>query len=60
MPKPAKRGRPKSKDKMEQITIKLPPIIIEELRKLSKTGHNPMSYYIRQAIVEHLQNLKKK
>lgn len=49
-----KRGRPKVKEPMEQITIKLPPKMIEELRELSDKSYNPMSFHIRQAIAEYL------
>lgn len=51
-----KRGRPKSKDKMEQITIKLPPKLLDELRELSEKSYNPISFHIRNAIVEYLEN----
>jgi predicted DNA-binding protein len=49
------RGRPKAKEKMEQITIKLPPKMLEDLRELSDASYNPMSYYIRQALAEYLK-----
>ncbi len=53
------RGRPKAKERMEQITIKLPPKMIEGLRELSDTSYNPMSFHIRQALAEYLRkNLK--
>ena len=57
-----KRGRPKSKQQMEQITIKLPPQMLDELRDLSGNSHNPVSMHIRQAIVEYLEknNMLKK
>lgn len=55
MSKPKKRGRPKVKEPMEQITIKLPPKMLEELRKLSENSYNPMSFHIRQAIAEYLK-----
>ncbi|MBI5458614.1 ribbon-helix-helix protein, CopG family [Methanobacterium sp.] len=58
MPETLKRGRPKSKNKMEQITIKLPPKIIEELKKLSEKTYNPVSFHIRQAIAEYLDKNK--
>jgi len=32
---------------MEQITIKLPPKMLEELKNLSEESYNPVSYYIR-------------
>jgi len=54
MPKTKKRGRPKSKEHMEQITIKLPPNMINKLRDLSKKSYNPISHHIRQAIAEYL------
>jgi predicted transcriptional regulator len=49
------RGRPKVKEKMEQITIKLPPKMMEDLRKLSDESYNPMSFHIRQALSEYLK-----
>jgi len=55
MQKPRKRGRPKSKEKMEQKTIKLPPKLLKDLRDLSEKTHNPMSFHIREAIVEYLE-----
>ena len=33
MSEPIKRGRPKSKEQMEQITIKLPPKMLNELKE---------------------------
>jgi Predicted transcriptional regulator len=56
MSEPKKRGRPKVKEPMEQITIKLPPKMLEELRELSEKSYNPMSFHIRQAIAEYLKN----
>lgn len=55
MPEPLKRGRPKAKEPMEQITIKLPPKMLEKLSKLSETSYNPISFYIRQAVAEYLE-----
>ncbi len=55
MPEPRKRGRPKVKKPMEQITIKLPPTMLKELRELSENSYNPMSFHIRQAIAEYLK-----
>ncbi|KAF5040540.1 hypothetical protein DSECCO2_532390 [anaerobic digester metagenome] len=55
MSEPRKRGRPKVKEPMEQITIKLPPKMLEELRELSGKSYNPMSFHIRQAIAEYLE-----
>ncbi|OEC85813.1 MULTISPECIES: ribbon-helix-helix domain-containing protein [Methanobacterium] len=54
MSETTKRGRPKVKDKMEQITIKLPPKMLEELKKMSERSYNPISFHIRQAIAEYL------
>jgi metal-responsive CopG/Arc/MetJ family transcriptional regulator len=59
MAKSRKRGRPKSKQQMEQITIKLPPPMLEELRKLSEKSYNPISSHIRQAIADYLEKNKK-
>jgi len=53
------RGRPKTKERMEQITIKLPPMMLDELRELSDKSYNPMSMHIRQAIAEYLERNKK-
>ena len=58
MPKTVKRGRPKAKDKMEQITIKLPPKMIDDLKDLSEKSYNPVSFHIRQAIAEYLDKNK--
>ncbi|MBZ2166637.1 ribbon-helix-helix domain-containing protein [Methanobacterium spitsbergense] len=55
MPENKTRGRPKAKEKMEQITIKLPPKMLEGLRELSDESYNPMSYHIRQALAEYLR-----
>ena len=55
MSKPCKQGRPKSKQPMEQITIKLPPQMLDELRELSGKSHNPVSMHIRQAVAEYLE-----
>ena len=55
MPELRKQGRPKSKQQMEQITIKLPPKMLNELRELSEKSYNPMSMHIRQAIAEYLK-----
>ena len=35
MPENRTRGRPKTKEKMEQITIKLPPKMLKGLKELS-------------------------
>jgi metal-responsive CopG/Arc/MetJ family transcriptional regulator len=59
MPENKTRGRPKAKEKMEQITIKLPPKMLEDLRELSDESYNPMSYHIRQALAEYLGRNKK-
>ena len=59
MSKLRKQGRPKSKQQMEQITIKLPPQMLNKLRKLAEKSYNPMSMHIRQAIAEYLEkNIK--
>ncbi len=55
MSEPKKRGRPKTKEPMEQITIKLPPKILKELKELSAKSYNPISFHIREAIVDYLQ-----
>jgi metal-responsive CopG/Arc/MetJ family transcriptional regulator len=43
---------------MEQISIKLPPFMLDELRDLSRKSYNPISMHIRQAIAENLENNK--
>lgn len=58
MSKQRTRGRPKSKEQMEQITIKLPPKMLNELKDLSGKSYNPVSMHIRQAIAEYLENHK--
>ena len=59
MPENKTRGRPKAKEKMEQITMKLPPKMLEDLRELSDESYNPMSYHIRHALAEYLERNKK-
>jgi predicted transcriptional regulator len=54
-----KQGRPKSKEPMEQITIKLPPKMIDGLKELSEESYNPMSMHIRQAIADYLEKNKR-
>jgi len=54
-----KRCRPKSKEKMEQITIKLPPKMLEELRDLSEKSYNPISFHIRNALALYLESNKR-
>jgi len=56
MPENPKRGRPKAKERMEQITIKLPPKMLEKLRDISDKSYNPISFHIRQAIADYLEN----
>lgn len=55
MPEKPKRGRPKVKEPMEQLTIKLPPKMLNELRELSEKSYNPISSHIRQAIADYLK-----
>jgi predicted transcriptional regulator len=55
MPEKPKRGRPKVNEPMGQLTIKLPPKMLKELRELSEKSYNPMSFHIRQAIAEYLE-----
>lgn len=50
-----KRGKPKSKESIEQITINLSPMILKELKELSWKSYNPISFHIRQAIAEYLK-----
>ncbi|MGB9979754.1 ribbon-helix-helix protein, CopG family [Methanobacterium sp.] len=59
MSEPTKRGRPKVKNKMEQITFKLPPKMLKNLKDLSEKSYNPMNFHIRQAIAEYLDKNKK-
>lgn len=55
----AKKDRSKEKKPMEQISLKLPAKQLEELRKYAdRKGETPISYHIRQAIAEYLENHK--
>ncbi|EKF86845.1 ribbon-helix-helix protein, CopG family [Methanobacterium formicicum] len=54
MTEPKKRGRPKSKQRMKQITIKLPLPLLEELKELSEKSYISRSFHIRQAVIEYL------
>jgi predicted DNA-binding protein len=47
MPTNKKRGRPKAKYRMEQITIKLPPKMLGVLKELSENSGNPTSFHIK-------------
>ena len=52
-----KKGKSKEKKPMEQISLKLPSKQLEELRKYAnRKGETPISYHIRQAIAEYLEN----
>ena len=52
-----KNGKSKEKKQMEQISLKLPAKQLEELRKYAdRKGETPISYHIRQAIAEYLEN----
>ena len=53
IPENKTRGRPKAKEKMEQITIKLPPTMIDALREMAGKSYNPMSMHI----LKQLQNI---
>ncbi|MGZ4857741.1 MAG: DUF6290 family protein [Methanobacteriaceae archaeon] len=47
----------KKNKKMQQITIKLKVNDLDRLREYAdKKGGNPVSHYIREAVVEYLEN----
>jgi metal-responsive CopG/Arc/MetJ family transcriptional regulator len=51
----------KSKEKkpMEQISLKIPTKLLGNLRNYAeRKGETPISYHIRQAIAEYLENHK--
>jgi hypothetical protein len=54
------RGRPKAKEKMEQITIKLPPKMLERLRRLSDESYNPMSLSYSASLIRVFEEKLKK
>ena len=44
---------------MEQISLKIPIKLLEDLRQYAyRKGETPVSYHIRQAIAEYLENHK--
>ena len=48
-----------NKKPMRQISLKISHRQLEEIRKYAKqSGENPVSFHIRQAIHEYLQNKK--
>jgi predicted DNA-binding protein len=52
-----KENRSNQKKPMEQISLKLPLNQLNELREYAKRkGQTPISYHIRQAIAEYLEN----
>jgi metal-responsive CopG/Arc/MetJ family transcriptional regulator len=50
------QGNPKSKEKMQQITISIPPWMLKELKERTAQTSDPMEYLIRQAIADYFQN----
>jgi len=49
----------KEKKPMEQISLKIPTKQLENLRNYAdRKGETPISYHIRQAIAEYLENHK--
>jgi metal-responsive CopG/Arc/MetJ family transcriptional regulator len=52
----AKMTPTKKNKKMQQITIKLKVADLDRLREYAdKKGGNPVSHYIREAVVEYLE-----
>ncbi len=55
----AKENRSDQKKPMEQISLKLPVKQLNDLKDYAKRkGETPISYHIRQAIAEYLENHK--
>jgi metal-responsive CopG/Arc/MetJ family transcriptional regulator len=49
----------KGKKPMEQISLKIPEKLLNDLRNYAdRKGETPISYHIRQAIAEYLENHK--
>ena len=44
---------------MEQISIKLPKILIQRYNEYAKTKSNPRSHFMREALVEYLEQKEK-
>jgi len=54
-----KKNKVKEKKQMEQISLKIPIKLLEDLRQYAyRKGETPVSYHIRQAIAEYLENHK--
>lgn len=54
-------GNDKKGGKFEQITVKIRKKDLLRLKDYANTkGGNPYSYYIREAIIEYLENHEKK
>jgi hypothetical protein len=51
-----KRLRPPD-TQMEQITISLPPYMMNELRERAAQTKQPMDYIVRQALIEFFEDL---
>jgi len=50
-------GTRKQKKPMEQISLKLPVKLLKDLKEYAdRKGETPISYHIRQAIAEYLEN----
>ncbi len=44
---------------MDQISIKLPKSLIERYNEYAKTKSNPRSHYMREALVEYIEQKEK-
>lgn len=52
-----KKSKSKEKKQMEQISLKIPVKLLEDLKEYAyRKGETPISYHIRQAIAEYLEN----
>jgi len=45
---------------MEQISIKLPKSLIKRYNEYAKTKSNPRSHFMREALVEYIEQKEKK
>lgn len=52
-----KKSKSKEKKQMEQISLKIPVKLLGDLKEYAnRKGETPISYHIRQAIAEYLEN----
>lgn len=59
MIKDTKKEASNKNKKMEQISLKMPSKLLGELREYAyRKGETPISYHIRQAVAEYLENHK--